>query len=491
MRIAVTGATGYIGGRLVPQLLAEGHEVVCLARRPEKLADRSWADDVDIRGADLLDSSGLDEAFAGCDVAYYLVHSMGSGSGFEEADHTAATNVASAARTAGLRHIIYLGGLGADDELSAHLASRHDVGRALASGGVPVTEFRAAVIIGSGSVSFEMLRHLTQVLPAMTTPKWVRTRCQPIAIRDVLSYLVAAIDDDPTGHTIYEIGGPDVVTYEEMMQTYAAIAGLPRRLIVPVPVLSPGLSSLWIGLVTPLPVNIARPLVDSLEHEVVVHDHTAEERFGVDLIGFRRSVELAVEVADGLRAPTRWSDAEASSPARPMASDPAWSGGTLFEDRRVLRTTADPSTMYSAFSRIGGDVGYYGFTWAWRIRGLIDTLVGGVGLRRGRRHPIDIRPGDAIDFWRVADMEEGRRLELVAEMKLPGAAWLVWTVEPSGDGSVVTQEAFFEPRGLLGRLYWWTLLPLHGPIFGQMLGRMVATAEQRQRDPLTSARSAP
>jgi uncharacterized protein YbjT (DUF2867 family) len=481
MRIAVTGATGYIGGRLVPQLLAEGHDVACLARTPAKLSDRGWVGDVDVREADMLERDGLTDALAGCDIAYYLVHSMGSGSGFEDADRAAAVNFAEAAEEAGVARIIYLGGLGEDDELSSHLESRHEVGDALASRGVPVTEFRAAVIIGSGSVSFEMLRYLTQVLPAMTTPKWVRTRCQPIAIRNVLAYLVAAIDDDPgDGHTIYEIGGPDVLTYEEMMQTYAQVAGLPKRLIVPVPVLSPGLSSLWIGLVTPLPVNIARPLVDSLKHEVVVTDHTAEQRFDVDLIGFRRSVEYAVEVTDTLRAPTRWSDAEASTPARPMAADPEWSGGTLFEDRRTIRTTADPSDVFWAFSRVGGDVGYYGFSWAWRLRGLIDTLVGGVGLRRGRRHPTDIRPGDAVDFWRVGNVEAGRRLELAAEMKLPGTAWLVWDVEPDDAGSVLTQEAFFEPRGLFGRLYWYALLPFHGPIFGQMLKRIAAAAEDRR-----------
>ena len=325
-----------------------------------------------------------------------------------------------------------------------------------------------------------MLRHLTQVLPAMTTPKWVRTKCQPIAIRDVLAYLVAAIDDDPGGgHTVYEIGGPDVVTYEEMMQTYASVAGLPRRLIVPVPVLSPGLSSLWIGLVTPLPVNIARPLVDSLRHEVVVHDETAFERFEVEPIGFGEAVSLAVTTSDDLRAPTRWSDAEASSPARPMKADPAWSGGTVFEDQRTTTTAASPNDAYWAFSRIGGDVGYYGFDWAWKLRGLLDTLVGGVGLRRGRHHPTDIRPGDAIDFWRVADVEVGHRLELAAEMKLPGDAWLVWSTEVRDGTTVIVQQAYFEPRGLFGRLYWYALLPFHGPIFQNMLRRVKEVAENR------------
>ena len=479
MRIAVTGATGYIGGRLVPQLLARGHDVVCLVRSPAKLADRPWIDDVEVVTADLLTSTDLEVALGGCDAAYYLVHSMGGGSGFEDADLVAADRFASAAAAARVHKIIYLGGLGSDDErLSPHLASRHDVGDELASSGVPVIEFRAAVIIGSGSVSFEMLRHLTQVLPAMTTPKWVRTRCQPIAIRDVLAYLIAALDDDTRGHTIYEIGGPDVLTYEDMMQTYASVAGLPKRLIVPVPVLSPGLSSLWIGLVTPLPVNIARPLVDSLRFEVVVNDDTAARRFDIHPIGFRESVELAVDTADGLRAPTRWSDAE-TSPARPMNADPSWSGGTLYEDRRSIRTRAGVDDVFWAFARVGGDVGYYGFDWLWRIRGLIDTFVGGVGLRRGRRHPTEIRPGDAVDFWRVADVVAGERLELSAEMKLPGEAWLVWETEATDAGAILHQSAYFRPRGLTGRLYWYALLPFHGPIFQRMVRRIASTAEDR------------
>jgi len=404
---------------------------------------------------------------------------MGEGKGFEDADQQAALNFAQACDTAGIGRIIYLGGLGSDDEtLSAHLTSRHDVGEALASTSVPVIEFRAAVIIGSGSVSFEMLRHLTQVLPAMTTPRWVRTRCQPIAIRDVLSYLVAALAETPTGHTIYEIGGPDVLTYEDMMQTYASVAGLPRRLILRVPVLSPGLSSLWIGLVTPLPVNIARPLVDSLRYEVVVHDTGATDHFDIPLIGFRESVELAVNVADGLRAPTRWTDAEAS-PAKPMRADPDWSGGTVFDDERVTESSASPEDLFWAFSRVGGAVGYYGFGWAWQIRGIVDIVVGGVGVRRGRRHPTEIRTGDAIDFWRVADVVPGQRLELAAEMKMPGEAWLVWDIGSTNDRSAIRQHAFFRPRGLSGRLYWGALLPFHGPIFRGMLRNIVAAAEAR------------
>ncbi len=476
MRIAVTGATGYIGGRLVPRLVAEGHEIVCLVRSPAKLKDRPWVEDVEVVRSDLLDAPDLATLIEGCEVAYYLVHSMGGGSDFVDTDRVAAEHFAQAARDAGVGHIIYLGGLGSDDEsLSPHLASRHDVGIALASTGVPVTEFRAAVIIGSGSVSFEMLRHLTQVLPAMTTPRWVRTRCQPIAIRDVLAYLDSALDAAIPGHTVYEIGGPDVITYEEMMQEYASVARLPRRLIVPVPVLSPGLSSLWIGLVTPLPVNIARPLVDSLRHEVIVTNDAAAHRFPIEPIGVRAAIELAVDTSDSLKAPTRWSDAE-TSPARPIHSDPEWSGGTIFEDTRTMDIGAIPGDVFWAFSRIGGNVGYYSFNWAWRLRGLIDTLIGGVGLRRGRRHPTEIRPGDAIDFWRVGDVEDGVRLELSAEMKLPGEAWLVWDVREAPNGSVLTQSAYFRPRGLLGRAYWYALVPLHGPIFTRMMKRISEAA---------------
>lgn len=489
MRIAVTGATGYIGGRLVPQLLAAGHEVVCLARSAAKLDDRPWINDVEVREVDVATPHGLDGVLDGCDIAYYLIHSMGGGSGFEDADRTAANRFAHAAAEAGLQRIIYLGGLGEEDqELSPHLSSRHEVGVALASSGVPMTEYRAAVIIGSGSVSFEMLRYLTQVLPAMTTPKWVRTLCQPIAIRDVLEYLVAAIDDEAgNGHTVYEIGGPDRLTYEDMMQTYASVAGLPKRLIVPVPMLSPGLSSLWVGLVTPLPVNIARPLVDSLRYEVVVHDGSALTHFDIDPIGFRESVELAVSTTDNLRAPTRWSDAETSSPARPMAADPHWSGGTLFEDRRRAPTDASAEDVFWAFSRVGGDVGYYGFNWAWKLRGLVDTLFGGVGLRRGRRHPTDIRSGDAIDFWRVVAVEPGRTLELAAEMKLPGKAWLTWSAEEHSDVTIVSQEAFFQPKGLIGRLYWYALFPFHDPIFGAMLRNVARVAEARSKESAAQA----
>lgn len=483
MKIAVTGATGYVGGRLVPRVVAEGHQVVCLARNPDKLADRPWIGDVTVERADLLTSSDLAGSLAGCEVAFYLVHSMGSEDDFESADLQAAKRFATAASAAGVKRIVYLGGLGSDEEaLSQHLSSRHDVGAALATTDVSVTEFRAAVIIGSGSVSFEMLRHLTQVLPIMTTPKWVRTKCQPIAIRDVLSYLIAGLDETASGRTIYEIGGPDVVTYEEMMQSYAAVAGLRKRVILPVPVLSPGLSSLWVGLVTPLPVKVARPLVDSLKNEVIVHDRSASTRFDVDPLPFAESVRLAINVADGRRAPTRWTDAE-GSPALPMPTDPSWSGGTVYEDVRSVDVDASAADLFAVFSKVGGDTGYYGYRWAWHVRGLIDTIVGGVGLRRGRRHPTELRRGDAVDFWRVVSVSEGHRLELSAEMKLPGDAWLVWSAADGPGGATLTQTAFFIPRGLMGRLYWFSLWPFHGRIFGGMLSNIANEAESHRSAP--------
>jgi uncharacterized protein YbjT (DUF2867 family) len=477
MRIAVTGATGYIGGRLVPRLVAEGHEVICIARNPGKLNGRSWSAEVEAVRADVFEPDSLAPALRGCDTAYYLIHSMGGPDGFRDADRIAARNFAAAAASAGVGRIIYLGGLGdEDDRLSAHLGSRHEVGRELASGPVPVTELRAAVIIGSGSVSFEMLRYLTEVLPAMVTPSWVQTRCQPIAIRDVLLYLIATLREDAPGHTVYEIGGSEVLSYLDMMQAYARVAGLPRRVVVPVPVLSPRLSSLWIGLVTPLPVGVARPLVDSLKNEVIVHDHTAQERFGIDPTPLDKSIGRALEHSEDLSVDTRWSDAT-TGPARPFEGDPSWSGGTLFIDHKEVDTPAKSIDVYRSFSRIGGDVGYHGYDWLWRLRGLIDVVVGGVGLRRGRRHPQNVRLEDTIDFWRVTGVEPGRRLQLSAEMRLPGDAWLEWSVDPTADHSVLQQTAYFRPRGLTGRLYWYALLPFHHFIFGNMARRIAAEAE--------------
>jgi len=480
VRIAVTGATGYIGGRLIPQLLDEGHEVVCLARNPAKLDTDPWREQVDVRRADVTELDSLQIALEGCDAAYYLVHSMGDGAGFAEEDRRAAAYFSQAAADNGVGRIVYLGGLGdSDEELSPHLSSRHEVGEVLASGPTSVTELRAAIVIGSGSISFEMLRYLTEVLPVMTTPRWVETRSQPIAIRDVLAYLVASLEDDPGSH-VYEIGGPDIVSYREMMQMYASAAGLPKRLIIPVPVVSPSLSSRRVGLVTPLDANVARPLVDSLRHEVVVRDNRPPARWDIEPMPLREAMDRALESHAVHDVVTRWTDAS-SSPALPFRNDPAWSGGTLFTDHKAVPSSADRRSLYRAFARVGGDTGYYIHDWAWRLRGFLDSLVGGVGLRRGRRHPSDLKLHESVDFWRVAALKKGSYLQLSAEMKLPGDAWLEWRIEEERGGNVLHQTAYFRPRGLFGRLYWYALLPFHHFIFESMARRIVDYAESSRQ----------
>lgn len=479
MRVLVTGASGYIGGRLVSPLLAEGHQVRALTRDPRKLDADPWRSDVEVATGDVFDPESLVGAMDGCDAAFYLVHSMdGSGEDFQDRDRRAAQNFADAAGEVGLGRIVYLGGLGEGDDLSKHLASRQEVGRILASGKVPVTELRAAVIIGSGSVSFEMLRYLTEVLPVMVTPKWVRTECQPIAISDVLQILVHAVTDTGDESSIHQVGGADKLTYEEMMRTYAEVAGLPRRLVIPVPVLSPKLSSHWVGLVTPLPTGVAKPLVDSLRVEVTVDDNSYAEEIVGDLVPYRESVTRALERSETLDVATRWSDT-AETPARALPGDPDWAGGSVFVDSKTAKSSASAQDLFWAFARLGGSVGYYTMNWAWALRGLVDSLAGGVGLRRGRRHPEEIGQGEALDFWRVVNVEPGRRLELYAEMRLPGEAWLTFTATPRGEGSVLEQEAVFIPRGLFGRLYWWAMLPFHAAIFRRMANRIARAAESR------------
>lgn len=481
MRILVTGATGYVGGRLVPYLLEAGHEVRCLARNPDKLSLDPWRDRVEVVQGDVLDRSTLDPALAGCDAAFYLVHSMDGGDeDFRDRDRRAAETFRDAADRAGLGRVVYLGGLGSGDDLSRHLASRQEVGAILAAGSTPVTEVRAAVIIGSGSVSFEMMRYLTEVLPIMVTPRWVRTQCQPIAIRNVLEILVAALDRSDREDHVWEIGGPDQVTYEEMMRLYAEEAGLPRRLIIPVPLLSPQLSRHWIGLVTPLPVGVAKPLVNSLRNEVIVSDNSIAEQLTSELLPFREAVRRALQRSMDGEVTTRWSDA-ASHPAEAQPTDPSWAGGTLRIDDRRVQSSASPEDLYWAFARIGGNVGYYYANWVWRLRGFFDTVVGGVGLRRGRRHPEDIRLGEALDFWRVVAVEPGHRLALWAEMKLPGKGWLEFRSVPTESGSELRQTAYFEPKGLFGRIYWLLLVPFHVVIFGRMATRIVAVAEARRQ----------
>lgn len=491
--VLVTGATGYIGGRLVPELLAAGHQVRCVARTPSKLADEAWFDDVEVVAGDVTDDRALDAALDGVEVAYYLVHSMGGPADFDAEDRRAARTFRDAAARAGVLRIVYLGGLGADDDptLSRHLRSRHEVGRILAAGPVAVTELRAAVIIGSGSASFEMLRYLVEVLPVMVTPRWVDKRCQPISIRDVLAWLVDSAGRGAGPDEVVEIGGPEVLTYRQMMQAYAEVAGLTRRVVVSVPVLTPKLSSLWVGLVTPLPAGLARPLVESLINDVVVVHPPARTVGDGRGLPFRDALELALQRSAELQVATRWSDAAlpGHSPADPLPTDPDWAGGSLLVDEASAECPAPPHALFRAVAGIGGDRGWYVTPALWTARGWLDKAVGGVGMRRGRRHPDRLSVGDALDFWRVEAVETDRLIRLRAEMRLPGEAWLEWRITPAGTGSHLRQRAIFYPRGLAGRAYWYALIPFHALIFGR-LARRLAEAAARGDGPSGAAPAA-
>ncbi|MFG2307813.1 SDR family oxidoreductase [Streptomyces sp. NPDC048566] len=484
LRCLVTGATGYIGGRLVPELLGEGHRVRCLARSPAKLRDYPWAGDAEVVRGDVTDAGSVAEAMRDIDVAYYLVHALGTGHDFEETDRKAARIFGEQAKAAGVRRIVYLGGLTPagvpEAELSPHLRSRAEVGRVLLNSGVPTTVLRAAVIIGSGSASFEMLRYLTERLPVMVTPSWVHTRIQPMGVRDVLRTLVGSATMPSEVNRAFDIGGPDVLTYLEMMRRYAAIAQLPRRLIFPVPVLTPRLSSHWVGLVTPVPASIARPLTESLRHEVVCHEHDIA-RYVPDPpgrpIGFDASVALALQRVRDAQVTTRWSSASyPGTSSDPLPTDPDWAGGSLYTDRREMAVDASPEALWRVVEGIGGDNGWYSFPLAWAVRGWLDRMVGGVGLRRGRRDASRLRVGDSLDFWRVEEIEPGRLLRLRAEMRLPGLAWLEMYAEKDDAGRTrYRQRALFHPHGLLGHLYWWSISPFHSVVFGGM-ARNIAKA---------------
>ena len=463
--ILLTGATGYVGGRLLPALEAGGHQVRCLTRRPDVLTHDHPARDV-VRG-DVLEPASLDAAMQGVDTAYYLVHSMGATGSFEEADRQGARNFGAAATAAGVRRIIYLGGLGREDEdLSPHLRSRQEVGRILRESGIPVLEFRASIVIGAGSLSFEMIRSLVERLPFMITPKWVRVPAQPIAIDDLLDYLIAALDLPASAYRVYEIGGADQVSYAEVMKIYARLRGRPLRMLA-VPVLSPYVSSLWLGLITPLYARVGRKLIESIVHTTVVHDDAALRAFAVRPVGVEEAVRRALGVAPGAPTVTRWTDAVSSARV-----PPSWQGvkfGAQLTDARSITISAPPSAVFKCIERIGGDTGWYAWNWLWHLRGLLDLWTGGVGMRRGRPSPETLRVGDTLDFWRVEAITPDRRLCLSAEMRLPGRAWLEFEVVPAADGTLIRQTATFDPEGVLGKAYWYAISPLHHLVFGGML----------------------
>ena len=477
--IALTGATGYVGGRLLSALETRGERVRCLSRQPDYLSARVATGTEVVRG-DVSDPQTLRPALEGVETAYYLVHSMGADGSFAETDRRAATAFGRAAQEAGVRRLVYLGGLGRG-ALSEHLASRQEVGRILRESGVPTIEFRASIVIGSGSASFEMLRALVERLPVMVTPRWVGTRTQPIAIEDVVAYLLAALDHEPDGGEMFEIGGADVCSYLDLMHVYADRRGL-RRYLVPVPVLTPRLSSLWLHLVTPVYAGIGRELVDSLRTETVVNDPSALDVFTVRPRSAAEAVTRALVNEDNEIAETRWSDEARTTGARlgDVELDEAGYGGarhgSRLVDSRTASVASSPAAAFAPIQRIGGRTGWYGGRKLWELRGGLDVLVGGPGLRRGRRDPVGVRVGDTIDFWRVEGFERDRLLRLAAEMKLPGRAWLQFEVEPGHNGgSTIRQTAIFDPTGIAGLAYWYALWPLHNYIFGGMLER-IATA---------------
>ncbi len=488
-RALVTGATGYIGGRLVPRLLDAGFTVRVLVRNPDKLRDVPWADRVEVVHGDLGDAESLAVACADVDVFYYLVHSMGGRKDFEETERESAENVAAAVAAAGVKRVVYLGGLHPrHGQLSPHLRSRVQVGRILLESGVPTAALQAGVVIGSGSTSFEMIRHLTEVLPYMPAPKWVRNHIQPIAVRDVLYYLVHSADLPADVNRTFDIGGPDVLRYGQMMNGYALEAGLKQRPIAALPVLTPWLASQWVNLVTPIPRALAMPIIASLQFDCVTHEHDIRQYIPDPeggLTPYRRAVRLALEKMKEGEVETSWQDGFVEGAASdPLPSDPDWAGHTVYLDVKERRTAARVEDLWRVIEGIGGQNGWYSFPLAWAVRGWLDKLVGGVGLRRGRRSATSLHIGDALDFWRVERIDRGSFLRLRAEMRVPGQAWLEMRARPTDDGgSVYDQRAIFFPRGLGGRLYWFAILPFHGVIFNGMANRITATALATQGEP--------
>lgn len=478
--VLLTGSTGYVGGRLLTLLEKRGIPVRCLTRRPEAMQDRVSETTQVVQG-DVLDPQSLPAALNGVDIAYYFVHSMGDSRDFESQDRIAATNFAKAATTAGVQSIIYLGGLGNPDEkLSKHLRSRHETGDVLRANHSHVIEFRASIVIGSGSLSFEMIRALVERLPIMICPRWVQVNAQPIAIEDLLAYLLAAPDLPSGPSQVYEIGGPDQVSYGQIMQEYARQRGLTRWMI-PVPLLTPYLSSLWLGLVTPLYARVGRKLVESLRNPTLISNNLAQSVFPVRPRSFRNAIARALVNEDREFAETRWSDALSSAGQRQ-----SW-GGVRFRSRlvdsRTITIPVPPEQAFTPIRRIGGDTGWYYGNWLWSLRGFMDMLIGGVGVRRGRRDPENLRVGDALDFWRVESYDSLRSLRLYAEMKLPGRAWLEFEVTPCEQGSTIRQTAYFDPLGLFGLIYWYGIYPLHQFVFAGMLRNLARAAESTDREP--------
>ena len=471
VRVLVTGATGYVGGRLVPRLLERGHQVRVLVRDEARLQGRPWAGRVEVVRGSLEDEEALRRALEGVEAAYYLVHAMLSEKAFQEAERRQAETFARVAREAGLAHVVYLGGLlPKEGGPSPHLRSRAQVGEILRAN-LPATEFRAGPIVGSGSASFEMVRYLTERLPIMVAPRWVLNPVSPIAIRDVLAYLLLALERGPSG--VVEIGA-EPLSFKSMMETYAEVRGL-KRVILPVPVLAPRLAALWVGLVTPIPNRLALPLVEGILHPLVADTGRARALFPeVEPIPYRKAVELALERIALGEVETRWSGA-------------LYGEGYRLEDReglirevRVLHAKASPEALFRSFSSLGGERGWLAWNWAWVLRGLLDRMVGGPGLRRGRRHPTELLPGEAVDFWRVEAADPPRLLRLRAEMRLPGRAWLEWEAREEKGGSLLVQTAYFEPKGLTGFLYWWALYPIHRRIFSDLARAIVREAEAAQ-----------
>ena len=477
-KILLTGATGYIGGRLLPLLEVHGHKVRCLARHPENLRDKVGPDTEVVQG-DVLVASTLPPAFEGVHTAYYLVHSMGETGKFDEQERESARNFATAARIAGVQKIVYLGGLGGGKKLSEHLASRQAVGTILRESGVPTIEFRSSIVIGSGSLSFQMIRSLVEKLPVMITPKWVSTRTQPISVEDVLAYLLEVLDHEFDRSRVYQIGGADRVSYLDIMREYAKRRGL-RRLMIPVPFLSPRLSSLWLGLVTPLYAQVGRKLIDGLRNETVVTDERAYRVFSVRPRGIAEAIDRALRNEDRRFAATSWSDAVSS-----LAEGKRYGGlklGRRIVDSRSRVVACPPEQAFAPIARIGGKTGWYAANFLWSLRGFVDRLVGGPGTRRGRRHPTDLRVGDALDFWRVEAFQPGRKLRLRAEMRVPGRAWLQFDVEAHEGGAEIRQTAIFDPAGVFGWAYWYALYPLHAIVFRRMLSGIARAATSEKKN---------